>query len=230
MDDIFKQMSIDELWDYKPEEAPKKEKKGEIEEDPKVYVKKVMSVHFKKRIASEIALEEQLDWHFERGASYHCISFGDIDSLSYLRFALKQQKIEYGALSTWCMALTDIAEIEKWYDNGLIKRFDFYVGEIFTGTYATEFKELKRVAEKMGGRVCVFRNHSKVMCLFGERFNFTIESSANINTNPRCENTVITVDDELTHFYKEFFDQIKAFNKDFPNWKPYELKRSIEND
>lgn len=217
----WEQQSIEELWNYKPEKKESKE--------PKVKVKKTYSAHFKKRIASEIALEEELDWHFEKGSSYHCLSFGDIDSLSYLRFIIKQQKLEYVALSTWCMAGTDIDEMERWYDKGLVKMFDFYVGEIFQGTYHAEYEKLKKLAEKVGGRVCVFRNHSKLMVGYGERFNFVIESSANINTNPRCENTVITVDDELPDFYKEILDKIKPFNDGFKNWKPHVINASQRN-
>lgn len=64
------------------------------------------------------------------------------------------------------------------------------------------------------------------MAGFGERFDFVIESSANVNTNPRSECTVITIDTELARFYKEeIFDNIQSFNRDFPNWEPYRLKR-----
>ena len=53
------------------------------------------------------------------------------------------------------------------------------------------------------------------MVLLGERFNAVIESSANVNTNPRIENTVVTVDSELAYWYKEFFDGIKSFERNF---------------
>ena len=71
----------------------------------------------------------------------------------------------------------------------------------------------------------MFRNHAKVFCGFGERFDFTIESSANVNTNPRTENTVITLDTGLALFYKEFFDGIVSFERNFDGWMPYEIKR-----
>jgi len=59
------------------------------------------------------------------------------------------------------------------------------------------------------------------MCGIGD-WAFTIESSANINTNARAENTVITRDDGLYRFYKNYFDSIISFEKNFPDWKPYE--------
>ena len=66
-----------------------------------------------------------------------------------------------------------------------------------------------------GGRLVIFRNHSKVMAIEGERFDCLIESSANVNTNPRSENTVVTVDRELTADYIRLFSEIVPFNRDY---------------
>ena len=117
------------------------------------------------------------------------------------------------------MAITDVKEVEKWLERKDIGHADFYVGEIFQGSYADVYLYLKNVAERFGSRVCIFRNHSKVMAGFGNAFDFVIESSANINTNPRTEQTCI-----------EFYDEINNFTKDFDNWKPYTLKRDQAND
>ena len=202
----------------------------ELETDEKkpaersVSVKRTKERHFERRIKSELALECSLPWHFEPGASYHCISMGDVDSLTYLRVIVKQQRLKYLILSTWCMAITDAEEIKKWLDNGYVERVDFYVGEIFQGSYAGIYEFLRDNCCRNGGRIAVFRNHSKVMAGFGERFDFAIASSANVNTNPRCENTTITVNSEVAAFYKEFFDGINSFNKDFSGWKPWEIR------
>jgi hypothetical protein len=59
----------------------------------------------------------------------------------------------------------------------------------------------------------VFRNHAKIMAVVGERFDCLIESSANVNTNPRSENTVITVDRQLVADYVELFNGIKSFDR-----------------
>jgi hypothetical protein len=143
---------------------------------------------------------------------------------------VKQQPVEYVLISTWCMAITDVKEVEKWLKRKDIGHADFYVGEIFQGSYADVYLYLKQVAERFGSRVCIFRNHAKVMAGFGNAFDFVIESSANVNTNPRTEQTCITIDTGLARFYKEFYDEINNFTKDFDNWKPYTLKRDRAND
>ena len=45
-----------------------------------------------RRYSSEKNLEEIIDWEFKEGNSYHIISQGDIDSLTYLRQIIKTQK------------------------------------------------------------------------------------------------------------------------------------------
>lgn len=201
-----------------------KEKPDEdLNSDKKISVKKITTEHQMRRVISEINLEKELPWHFEKGVSYHCISFGDVDSLTYMRVIVKQQHIRYALLSTWCMASADIQEIKKWIEAGYLDRIDFYVGEIFKASYRQQYEELIELCKDYGGRVAIFRNHAKVMVLFGEKFDAVIESSANVNTNPRTEQSCITVDTELAIWYKKFFDDIKSFERNFDYVKPMEL-------
>jgi hypothetical protein len=67
---------------------------------------------------------------------------------------------------------------------------------------------MERTLPQYGGRVVSFRNHCKVTVFYGDRFDGAIESSANVNTNPRTEQTCITVNRELADFYKQFFDDV----------------------
>ena len=65
------------------------------------------------------------------------------------------------------------------------------------------------------GRAAIFKNHSKVYagCNESDGFYFGIETSANINTNPRTEQGCITVSRGIYDFYKEYFDGINSFEK-----------------
>lgn len=215
----------------KPEKKEKKQSGGgdndmtplEIQEvTTTVRVKKTINRHRMRRILSEANLEKQLPWHFNAGETYHCISWGDVDSLTYMRSIVKQQRIKYALISTWCMAMEDVNEIDEWLSRGYAERVDLYCGEIFRGTYAAEYEAAVELEKKHGGRLCIFRNHSKVMVLIGERFDAVIESSANVNTNPRTEQTVITIDSELAKWYKDIFDGIISFDRTFDDVKPYE--------
>ena len=142
--------------------------------------------------------------------SYHILTGGNVDSLSFLRYILRFHSLDYLLFSTWCMAAEDILQFREWMDDSRIKKMDAYVGEIFPNTYRVEWQMLNRLFdEKKCGRIACFRNHSKIYAGWGGDFYFSVESSANINTNPRQENTVITVGKGLDLFYKDCFDKIR---------------------
>lgn len=202
-----------------------KPEKPEKEERQKIRSRgiKTRETQFFRRFKSETELENIIDWDIELGCAYHVISGGDIDSLSFLKFILRQQPLKYCILSTWCMALQDIEELERYLSLGRIQKLDCYVDEIFKGSYKNEWIRLCEVMQKYNGRAAIFRNHSKIFVGFGDKFDFAIESSANINTNPRTENTTITANSELAYFYKEFFDGIVSFERNFDGWKPIKV-------
>jgi len=160
------------------------------------------------------------------GVTVHVISGGDIDSLSYLKHVLRQQTLDYVLLSTWCMAQDDIDQLREWLATGRITRLDAYVGEIFPASYAPMHKALKSIVDGCNGRVAVFRDHAKVYAGIGPKYAFAIESSANINTNPRAENTVLTIGADIFQFYKEYFDGIRSFVRDYDQWEPWEKEHA----
>ena len=194
------------------EEKPPAEEEAEVEKPTIRVTHRYGHRHLSRKAASEAALSAALDWHFQEGDCYHCFSFGDVDSLTFFKHVLRQQRVLYLGLSTWCMAGEDVDDLREWHRRGMLGRVDFYVGEIFPGSYPDVYDAVLDFLPECGGRLCVFRNHSKIMMVIGERFDCLIESSANVNTNPRSENTVITVDRQLVADYIELFNGIKSFD------------------
>ena len=186
-----------------------------------VQVFKTWDTQKKMRVMSEANLDEALDWHMEPGTAYHVISYGDVDSLTFLRHIVKQQRLRYVLLATWCMATSDANEMLAWVKRGDVSRMDFYVGEIFKSGYRGCLDVLDEICKATGGRTARIRNHSKLMAFFGERFSGVIESSANVDTNPRIEQTCITIDEGLAGFYKSFFDQMIDYDQRYQDWQPW---------
>lgn len=146
------------------------------------------------------------------GHSYHFITAGDVDSLSYLKAILRSRSLTHVLISTWCMSAEDILQLRQWQEDGRLSTIDLYVGEIFPNTYKVEWSMLREWEEAGGlNRLCVFRNHSKIYAGTSGDFAFVVETSANVNTNPRTEQGVVTIDRGLYDFYKEYFDGIKSF-------------------
>lgn len=166
-----------------------------------------------KRAHSETQLLDVLPKELVVGYTYNCITSGDVDALSYLKVILREQNLEHCLFSTWCMSAEDVLQIIEWQKEGRIKKLDSYLGEIFPNSYKVEYAMLKKHYDENPeiGRICVFKNHSKIFAGIGNKYAFGIQTSANINTNPRTENGSITIDNGIYNFYKEYYDGIISF-------------------
>lgn len=172
--------------------------------------------HEARRANSEAHLGELLPLRFEPGDSWHVISRGDVDSLSYLRHALRGvTHFDHVLMSTWCIAKADLDEIAAWIDAGRIDQFDLYAGEIFPSQYGDEYEQMLRMCGIYGCRLVIARNHSKVTLAHHRATNYSlvIESSANVNTNPRIEQSAVHCDAALHAFYLEFFGGIRSIDR-----------------
>ena len=127
--------------------------------------------------------------------------------------------LDHVLMSTWCIAKNDLTEIATWLDKGRIEQFDLYAGEIFPGSYGDEYEQFLAMCEAYGCRLVVAKNQSKVtLCSRaggGQHgaCHLVIESSANVNTNPRIEQSAIHASHELHQFYLDFFSEIKSIDR-----------------
>ena len=69
-----------------------------------------------RRAFSETQLLDIVDLPFKDGNSYHFITGGDVDALSYLKLILREQDLEYCLFSTWCMASEDVHQFKDYFD------------------------------------------------------------------------------------------------------------------
>lgn len=171
-----------------------------------------------RRAFSEVRMLEAMEYvKLQDGHTYNFITAGDVDSLTYLKVVLNQYNLDYLLMSTWYMAAEDILQVQQWHEAGKIRRFDMYLGEIFPDSYKVEWAMVKKFYQEHPevGRAAIFRNHSKIYagCNEADNFYFGIQTSANINTNPRTEQGSITIDRGIFDFYKEYFDGIVSFEK-----------------
>jgi len=176
--------------------------------------KKTANRHAVRRANAEATLAEILPAKIDAGDSWHVISRGDIDSLSYVRHILSGvTHLDHLLMSTWCIAKADMTEICGWLESGKVEQFDLYAGEIFPGSYSDEYEQMLNMCNLYGCRLVIAKNHSKVsLCAQGD-YTVVIESSANVNTNPRIEQSTLTNDATLHAFYIDFFSGVKSIDK-----------------
>lgn len=177
---------------------------------------KTANRHHMRRANAEATLASLLPATFTEGESWHVASRGDIDSLSYLRHVLAGvPHLDHVLMSTWCIAKNDLTEISQWLDTGRIEQFDLYAGEIFPGSYGDEYEQMLSMCSMYGCRLVIAKNHSKVTLASNAAAGcyIAIESSANVNTNPRIEQSAIHASRDLHAFYLEFFSGIQSIDK-----------------
>lgn len=177
-----------------------------------------------RRAKAEAELATLLPPVIADGDSWHVMSSGDVDSLSYLQHLMRGEPWHYLLVSTWCMAMQDVEQLAAWLTAGQLQHVDAYTGEILPSQYPTVYEALCTCIRAHAGRVATFRNHSKVMLLAnrdtGRRM--VVESSANLNTNPRAEQTAVTADAGLFNFYRAYFDGVRSYNGNFADWQPWQ--------
>lgn len=172
--------------------------------------------HELRRATAEKTLASILPARFERDVTYHVLSHGDIDALSYLRHAIATSGyFDLVLISTWCIAMPDLLELRRWLDSGQIDRLELYGGEIFPSQYPDEYALATRMADDFGMRLTVARNHAKIMLASNRASdtNLVMEGSANVNTNPRIEQTAVSNDAALLEFYLDFFRGLKTIDR-----------------
>lgn len=168
-----------------------------------------------RRAKAQATLAEILPERFSAGESWHIISHGDIDALSYLAHAIRATHFDYVAISTWCIARPDLEQISTWLDTGRIDHFELYAGEIFPSQYTDEHELAQQMVAAYGIRLCIARNHSKLILASNEAddYHLVMEGSANVNTNPRIEQTAIHCSAELLAFYRDFYSGLRSIDR-----------------
>ncbi|MBR5118873.1 MAG: hypothetical protein IK100_09540 [Muribaculaceae bacterium] len=151
----------------------------------------------------------------KEGTSLHIMTGGNVDTLSMLKgLLLHIRKIKRIMISTWVISSEDVLQLDEWLGDGTIETLEVYVGEIYPSQYKVEWSMLRETMAKHNQpRLCYFANHAKVMAVEdSEGGKYVIESSANLNTNPRNENCIITKSDELCDFYFDYYKDIRSYN------------------
>jgi hypothetical protein len=172
------------------------------------------AIHIAKMEMLRVAREKNLREIFPElraGHSYHFISAGDVDAVSFLTMLIERHgpfDDFYG--STWTMSRQDCELLDRYLSDGLIKKITFFTGEYFAKRETSVYATLLKVVDRHGGRMRMFKNHCKLLLVENQATQFwaVAEGSANFTTNPRTEQTTITPSRELYDFYKGWFEEL----------------------
>jgi hypothetical protein len=184
------------------------------EETPPSAVKSVRVAKLELiRVAREENLRKIFPAMIESGHSYHFLTAGDIDALSFLSVLLERyERFPKFYASTWTMSHADCRLIESYLEARRLGELNILTGEYFASRETSVYATLVGVISKFNGRLKKFMNHAKLICLADPARDLFIicEGSANFTTNPRTEQTTLTASKELFDFYAAWFERLYA--------------------
>jgi len=113
--------------------------------------------------------------------------------------------------STWTLSRPNAVELFELCDTARIGRVHFLTGLYFKRRETAVYTFLLKGIRARGGRYRAFRNHAKVLLLANGDAWLTVEGSANLTSNPRLEQYVVTNDRSLYEFHRAWMEE--AFTK-----------------
>jgi len=142
------------------------------------------------------------------GESLHVVSNGKFD---YWRFvpvtlALLGRPADELYGSTWTMSRQNVRELLALLDAGQIRSASILTGTYFLRRESAVAATLQEGLRARGQRYRAFANHTKVVLLGAPPDWIVLEGSANWTANPRLEQNLITNDEGLYRFHREWME------------------------
>ena len=147
----------------------------------------------------------------EPGKSYHILTGGNVDMISHLQWLmLHWKKIKRVFVTAFVMSGVEIQLCRRWIEAGDIGTMEIMLSDLFARQYKVEWEELVNMYEQgLLASIFTSRLHAKIMLIeTADGTKITIESSANCNMNPRIEQSCVTINSDLFHFYDVYLHEV----------------------
>ena len=127
-------------------------------------------------------------------------------------------------VSTWTAANTDVTRILEFCNEGKVTKARWLVDL----TFQRRTPELAQRIRNIFGAdaIRVAKNHAKYVVLTNDKFNVVLQTSMNLNFNPRFENFNLADDPELAEFLLGIADEIwKKQHRNLASQKPGQIEQ-----
>jgi len=132
-------------------------------------------------------------------------------------------------ISTWTAANTDVSTVCDFVGEGVVTRSRWLVDL----TFQRRSPQLaNRIRQTFGlDAIRVAKNHAKFALIGNEDWRVVIQTSMNLNFNPRFENFAIAHDPELFAFYKTILDEVwNRQGREVADARPYQIHKHFDDE
>lgn len=150
----------------------------------------------------------------ETGTVYKFVSDGGFSSISFVKYISDHCRIGKFYASSFRIGKKELLVISNLYNAGKIDKCYFAVGTLMASGGKSDRKYgyyecFKELCDRNGWEYMVVNNHSKILLFDTDRGKFVIETSSNLNENPKIEQFSFEQSEELFEFYKGVFESWK---------------------
>ena len=137
---------------------------------------------------------------------------GGVASLSFIAWVAKNEQILELSASTLRIGPKQYQYLNALAKSGKLKNARFLTSsmqkEMNTKHGRNYAREFKTIADRNGWNMIVANNHSKIILMRTETAHYVLETSSNLNENPKIEQYSFENSKEVYDFYNHFFDCI----------------------
>ncbi len=181
---------------------------------------KILAKRKMLRVAQQEKLKEIVTECPLPGEQIHVVSANKFDFWTWVPVMIDWLGVtENLYCSTWTANRQGVVDLFKIWDDGkIVGRVNFVTGLYFKRRETSVYATLVEGLLKRGGRYKAFETHAKVLLLKNEARNawLTVEGSANLTGNPRLEQYVVTNDQSLYEFHRDWFEEALVFETKLP--------------
>lgn len=150
----------------------------------------------------------------KRGVSYHFLTGGEIDQLTWISAAMRYVgKLDRLVLTTWKISSDGCRDIKNLVMDDKVSSLALFVGDRIDSAQREIFRA---IADFTGAyspdrfRFYLFPVHAKIIAGISEAedFAFVVESSANCSINKRIEQACFTVSRQAYTFFNDYFSEL----------------------
>ena len=151
-------------------------------------------------------IEGLLDRLPEDGEVYKFLSTGGFSAISFIRFVARRTVIRRLTVSTLRVGKKEMQALHVLHSGQRLDRAEFLIGSFMkndskTGRRYGYYDLFEQICQRNGWTFAVAQNHSKLLLFDTDAGKFVIETSSNLNENPKMEQFSFERSAELYEFY-----------------------------
>lgn len=151
-------------------------------------------------------IEGLLDRLPEDDEVFKFLSTGGFSAISFIRFVARRTVIRRLTVSTLRVGKKEMQSMNVLHSGQRLDRAEFIIGSFMkndskTGRRYGYYDLFEQICRKNGWAFAVAQNHSKLLLFNTDAGKFVIETSSNLNENPKMEQFSFERSTELYEFY-----------------------------